>query len=101
MRRPEVEVSADPRSLPLTLPATARCLLALRASCRAAHLMSGRQEAVSVWGIRPVTASRTVSKKDGLMVFEHGYWNVNGTAYSPVMLAMVGRSLTTLDVARC
>ena len=40
-------------------------------------------------------------QKDGLMVLEHGYWNVNGTAYSPVMLAMVGRRLTTLDVARC
>ena len=35
------------------------------------------------------------------MVLEHGYWNVNGTAYSPVMLAMVGRGLTSLDVARC
>ena len=40
-------------------------------------------------------------QKDGLMVLEHGYWNVNGTAYSPVMLAMVGRGLTTLDLARC
>ena len=62
---------ADPRSLPYTLPATARCPLPLPAV--PAHLMSGRQEAVSVCGIRPVTASRTGVQKDGPMVLAHGY----------------------------